>query len=250
MHSTRLFNGEYLECLADIKDESIDAIITEFPHGESPNQYRYDIPFESIWWHLNRVTRHNRPIVLFGRQPFTSALIMSNPERFRYCWIWERDNVSNFHAVKFQPLNNTEDIMVFSGGLSNVGNKSPIPYNPQGIIDADIDSLNARGSNLIGKHAKDIMKKLRRYRDEISSYALKTLVFNRDDNKQHPTQKPIALMEYLIRTYTNEGDTVLDFAMGSGSTGVACKRLGRHFIGIESDETYLKIASNRILLAG
>ena len=180
-------------------------------------------------------------------QPFTTTLIASNMKMFKYCWVWEKDNASNFFAAKFQPLNNTEDIIIFSGGGCNTGTKNPVPYNPQGIVAVDIDCVNGKNvGGLVGVAHKTAMTEGRKYKQTQSGYPFKTLRFKRDADKKHPTQKPVALMEYLIKTYTNEGETVLDFTMGSGITGVAAVNTNRKFIGIELDDKYFEIAKKRI----
>ena len=184
---------------------------------------------------------------MFAGQPFTSKLITSNIELFKYSWIWEKDNASNFFAAKFQPLNNTEDICVFSTGGCNNGTKNPVPYYPQGIEHVEIECVNGKNvGGLLGKEHKIAMKEGKKYTQTQSGYPFKTLKFKRDPNKSHPTQKPVELCEYLVRTYTNEGETVLDNCMGSGSTGVATLNTNRRFIGIELDPTYCDIAKDRI----
>ena len=172
---------------------------------------------------------------------------MSNVERFKYCWIWEKDNASNFFAAKFQPLNNTEDIAVFSAGGCNNGTKNAAPYFPQGLESVDIKCVNVKNvGGLVGAAHKTAMREGREYTQTQKGYPFKTLKYTRDAGKCHPTQKPVALMEYLIRTYTDIGQTVLDNCMGSGTTGVACVNTGRNFIGIEKDEKYFVLAKQRI----
>ena len=200
-----------------------------------------------MWDHLKRVIKPNGAIVMTASQPFTTTLIASNMKMFKYCWVWEKDNASNFFAAKFQPLNNTEDVIVFSTGGCNNRTKSPVPYNPQGTINVDISRVNGKNTGgRIGQAHNTAMRQGREYKQTKSGYPFKTLKFKRDTDKVHPTQKPVALMEYLIRTYTNEGETVLDFTMGSGTTGVACVRTNRDFIGIELDEGYFETAKKRI----
>ena len=172
---------------------------------------------------------------------------MSNVKMFKYCWVWEKDNASNFFAAKFQPLNNTEDVIVFSTGGCNNGTKKPVPYNPQGVLDVDIDCVNGRNvGGRLGKAHKTSMKEGREYKQTKSGYPFKTLKYKRDGGKAHPTQKPVALMEYLIKTYTNEGDTVLDNCAGSFTTAIACLNTNRKYICIEKEEKYFEIGKNRI----
>ena len=185
--------------------------------------------------------------MLFGSQPFTSALVMSNPKMFKYEWVWDKKRPSNFFAAKFMPLNDTEDICVFGEGGVNNGSKNPMKYYPQGLITVNKITKNSKSvGGKVGDAHKTSMKRGEDYLQEKSGYPKKTLSFVRDTTCLHPTQKPVALMEYLIKTYTNEGETVLDFTIGSGSTGVACVNTNRNFIGIELDETYYDIAKKRI----
>ena len=172
---------------------------------------------------------------------------MSNIKDFRYCWVWEKDNASNFFAAKFQPLNNTEDVCVFSTGGCNNGTKKPVPYYPQGTKQVDIQCMNGKNvGGLIGQAHKTAMKEGKTYKQNKTGYPFKTLKFKRDKDKLHPTQKPVALFEYLIRTYTSEQDVILDNCAGSGTTGVACKNLNRNCILIEKEPEYFKIAEKRI----
>ena len=243
----KLIHGDCLEEMKKIPDGSIDMVLTDPPYGTTACKWDTVIPLEPMWEQLKRVIKTDGAIVMTASQPFTSVLIMSNIKMFKYCWVWEKDNSSNFFAAKFQPLNNTEDIVVFSRGGCNNGTKNPVFYNPQGVTHVNIECTNGKNvGGLVGVAHKTAMTEGRRYKQTISGYPFKTLKFKRDSNKVHPTQKPVALMEYLIKTYTNETETVLDFTMGSGTTGVACKNLNRGFIGIELDETYFNIAKERI----
>ena len=245
--SVNLMLGDCLERMKEIPDGSVDMILCDLPYGTTQCKWDSIIPFELVWEQYNRIIKDDCPIVLFASQPFTSKLISSNINMFKYCWIWEKDNASNFFAAKFQPLNNTEDICVFSTGGCNNGTKHPAPYNPQGIKEVNIDCINGKNvGGMVGAAHKTAMKEGRKYKQTTSGYPFKTLKFKRDTNKIHPTQKPVALLEYLIKTYTNEGMTVLDNCMGSGSTGVACINTNRNFIGIELDNTYFEIAKKRI----
>jgi len=205
------------------------------------------IPFEPLWEQYERIIKDNGVIALTATQPFTSALIMSNPKLFKYCWIWEKENASNFFAAKFQPLNNTEDIAIFSKGGSNNGTKNPIRYYPQGTVAVDKEVTNGKSvGGQLGKAHKTSMREGRTYKQKTTGYPFKTLKFKRDGNHVHPTQKPVALFEYLIRTYTNEGEIVLDNCIGSGTTAVAAINTNRQFIGIEREPEYVEIANKRI----
>ena len=241
----KLYCGDCLEVLKDIKDNSIDAIITDPPYGTTACKWDSVIDFDLMWEQLNRIIKPNGAIVLFGSEPFSSALRMSNIKNYKYDWIWQKNRGSNFATVKYQPFKEHEIISVF-----NKHSYYPIKEERKGSgksrsernYEERLKSAEVYKINLIQKE-----KKL-----EYLRYPSSVQKFNIPSNNQfkkkrsHPTQKPIALMQYLIRTYTNEGETVLDFTMGSGSTGVACKNLNRNFIGIEMDENYFKIASKRI----
>lgn len=242
-----LLHGDCLEEMKNIETGSIDMVLTDPPYGTTACKWDSIIPLEPMWEQLKRVIKPNGAIVLFSAQPFTTALISSNIKMFKYCWIWNKKRPSNFFAAKFQPLDDTEDVCVFSGGGANNGAKNPMEYNPQGVIAVNKVLKNAHstgGGVGINKGCESLYGK--QYTQTTTNYPRKTLSYIRDSGSFHPTQKPVALMEYLIKTYTKENETVLDFTMGSGSTGVACVNLNRDFIGIELDDKYFEIAKNRI----
>ena len=243
-----LMHGDCLELMKSIPDGSVDMVLADPPYGTTACKWDSVIPFEPMWEQLKRVTKKNGAIVMTASQPFTSALIMSNVKMFKYCWVWDKVRPSNFFACKFQPLNNIEDVIVFSRGGCNNGTKNPVPYNPQGvkIVNKIVKNSNTSGGK-VGDAHKTSIKRGEYFIQEGENYPKKIIKFIRDNSGLHPTQKPVALMEYLIKTYTNEGETVLDFTMGSGTTGVAAKNLNRNFIGIELDEEYFNIAKERIL---
>ena len=234
-----LRQGDCLEIMKDIPDKSIDMILCDLPYGTTDCAWDNVIPFEPMWEQLKRVTKKNGAIVLFGSQPFTSALVMSNPKMFKYEWIWEKHKGTNFQTVKYQPFKVHENVLVFGGSNYYPQMSNGTPYKPRGS-----HNINKKGGMWEGKkvgYAKDF--------DSSKRYPVSKLYFanhNQKANSFHPTQKPVALMEYLIKTYTNDGETVLDFTMGSGTTGVACINTGRNFIGIELDENYFEIAKKRI----
>jgi len=245
-----LIHGDCLEEMAKIPSGSVDMVLTDPPYGTTACKWDSIIPLGPMWEQLKRVIKPNGAIVMTASQPFTTTLISSNMKMFKYCWVWDKIRGSNFFAAKFQPLNNTEDVIVFSSGGCNNGTKNPAPYFPQGIETCDIVSKNSKSvGGKIGDAHKTAMVRGGEYIQTTTGYPNKVIKFIRDKNPVHPTQKPVALMEYLIKTYTNEGETVLDFTMGSGTTGVACKNLGRYFIGIEKDDKYFKIAQDRLCLA-
>jgi len=229
--------GDCLELMKNIEPASVDAIITDPPYGTTACKWDSVIPFDEMWARLNKLIKPNGAIVLFGSEPFSSALRMSNIKNYKYDWIWEKEQGSNFATVKYMPFKVTENISVFS-------EKKHI-YNPQMEIGKPYKDV-ARKRNQEHSTKQTIKKPIE---NNGTRYPRNKLYFVNDTKSGssfHPTQKPVALMEYLIKTYTNEGELVLDFTMGSGSTGVACKNLNRNFIGIEKDKNYFEIATNRI----
>lgn len=234
----KLHHGDCLEIMKSIPNASIDAIITDPPYGTTACKWDSVIPFEPMWKGLNRVIKDNGAIVLFGSQPFTSALIMSNPKMFKYELIWEKTRPTGFFTAKIMPMKIHENIIVFS---KHKNNYYPIMTKAD---ESKIDkrkTFNPTVSHYLGGIQKERVKDSGfRYPTSIKK------VPSISKKNQHPTEKPIELMEYLVKTYTQENDTVLDFTMGSGTTGVACQNLNRNFIGIELDETYFNIAKERI----
>jgi len=226
-----LMQGDCLERMNEIPDGSVDMVLTDPPYGTTACKWDSVIPFEPMWEQLKRVTKKNGAIVMTASQPFTSALIMSNVKMFKYCWVWEKNRATGVLNAKRQPLRSIEDVCVFNAGY----------YNPQGLIPCNEVSRNSKSDSPVygTGQTKSYIRKWKNYPKQV-------LRFDSVQRTVHPTQKPVALMEYLIKTYTNEGETVLDFTMGSGTTGVAAKKLNRSFIGIEMDETYFNIAKERI----
>ncbi len=238
-----LYNGDCLQVMKDISDKSVDLVLTDPPYGTTACKWDSAIPLEPMWKELKRVIKPNGAIVLMASQPFTSLLICSNLQDYKYNWIWSKNKSTGFLNAKKQPLRAIEDICVFY-------EKQPT-YNPQkttGHKPVNSFTKNTSDGDTMGKTKLGISGggQTDRYPKNI----IEIPVMNNDGShgeKVHPTQKPVDLMEYLIKTYSNEGDVVLDFTMGSGTTGVACANLGRSFIGIEKDENYFKIARSRIL---
>ena len=237
---TDLRLGDCLEVMKSIPDGSVDAIITDPPYGTTACKWDSVIDFDLMWEQLNRIIKPNGAIVLFGSEPFSSALRMSNIKNYKYDWIWKKNKSTGFLNSKKQPLRSTENIHVFY--------KKQCTYHPQktkGHKPVNSFTKNTSDGETMGKTKKGLTGGGQT--DRFPTNVIEVKVINNDDkNKTHPTQKPVALMEYLIKTYTNENETVLDFTMGSGSTGVAAKNLNRNFIGIEQDENYFKIAEERI----
>ena len=238
-----LYNGDCLEIMKTIKDHSVDMVLCDLPYGTTQNKWDSVIPFELLWQQYNRIIKSNGVIALFGSEPFTSKLICSNINTFKYNWIWQKNKCTGFLNAKKQPLNDNETISIFY--------KKQCTYNPQ--------MTKAKKKYTRGLVIRDKEKGIQQsdnYGEQKSFYQVdnglrypkRIQYFNNNDtqNQLHPTQKPVPLCEYLIKTYTNEGDLVLDNCMGSGSTGVACKNLNRNFIGIEKEEKYFKIAQERI----
>ena len=228
----KLYNGDCLELMKEIPDKSIDMILADLPYGTTRNKWDEVLPFNALWKEYERIIKDNGAIVLHSQQPFTSKLIMSNLKIYKYSWVWSKSQVSGFLNAKKQPLREHEDICVFY--------KKQCTYNPQ-MTKGKMQLKNTGGdsSNYNKFEARP------HYSDEYYPKTILDFPLRRFKGG-HPTQKPVELAEYLIKTYTNEGDTVLDNVMGSGTTGVACKNLNRNFIGIELDETYFNIAKERI----
>ena len=239
----KLFNDDCLQVMQDIESGSIDAIITDPPYGTTACKWDSVIPFEPMWTELKRIIKPNGAIVLFGSQPFTSALIMSSLLMFKYCWVWEKGKVGGFTSAKLKPLKLFEDVIVFSHGKTANCNKNNMAYFPQGLIEVNKISNSSNDKTSTGYARPSTTGK---YHQKHSNYPKQLIKFSLDRERLHPTQKPIALLEYLIKTYTNENETVLDFTMGSGTTGHAAVNLNRNFIGIELDKEYFDIASKRI----
>ena len=236
-----LYHGDCLEEMNKIPDGSIDLVLTDPPYGTTACKWDVIIPFEPLWEQYERVIKDSGVIVLFGSEPFSSSLRLSKVELFKYDWVWDKVSVVGFANAKKMPLRNIETVSVFY--------KSQPTYNPQGLIKIAPKKIkngrthkekSEKGMTAIngGRFKED-------YIQEYTNYPKQILTFNREKGS-HPTQKPVALLEYLIKTYTNDGETVLDNCMGSGSTGVACVNTNRKFIGIELDEKYYHISKKRI----
>lgn len=233
MCKIKLYNGDCLEVMKQIPDNSIDMILCDLPYGTTACKWDTIIPFEPLWEQYNRITKQSSSIVLFSKQPFTTKLINSNLSDYKYSLVWKKDNHDNPLMAKKRFLNITEDINIFY--------RKQCVYNPQGIIKVNKVTKQGRGESLSQKNSRKS-----EYLQEYTNYPRNILDFKRDLPNIHPTQKPVALLEYLIKTYTNENDLVLDNTMGSGSTGVACVNTNRRFIGIELDKKYYDIAKNRM----
>lgn len=236
MSKIQLYQGNCLELMKKIPDKSIDMILCDLPYGTTACKWDVVIPFDLLWEQYERIIKNKCAIVLFGSEPFSSKLRMSNIKKYKYDWVWNKKACGNPLNAKIQPLKIHENIMVFNSNRY-------FPIMTKG-------KMRKKGGC---KTQSDIVRKTKGNCFVVNDeYYPKSIIeiSNAERNKIHPTEKPIFLMEYLIRTYTNEGETVLDNCMGSGSTGVACVNTGRNFIGIELDQHYFQIAKERIEKAG
>jgi len=238
----KLMFGDCLERMKEIPDSSIDCIITDLPYGTTKCKWDVLIPFDKMWEQVDRVIKDNGAICLFGSEPFSSALRLSNVKNYKYDWVWDKVTARGHLVAKKRPMQQTENISVFQS-------KKAHNYFPQ-MIDRPKDKIVVRKTREYGRTEimggkKSVLKE--KVDDQwYPKNIIQVSNANSSNKSVHPTQKPIELLEYLIKTYTLEGETVLDFTMGSGSTGVACKNLNRNFIGIEKDREYFRIAKQRI----
>ncbi len=241
MKDIELRNADCLDIMPKIPDNYFDMILCDLPYGTTACKWDAIIPFDKMWEQYKRIIKDGCPIVLTASQPFTSALVMSNPSWFKYEWIWEKNRGSNFATVKYMPMKEHESVLVFGNGKVSYfpimqeraeGGLSRAKYD----INASNTGKRDAYSGIIGTDSGKISemrvpRSIQKFNTEVGL---------------HPTQKPVKLFEYLIKTYTKENDIVLDNCMGSGTTGVACKNLNRRFVGIEMDDKYFNIAKERI----
>lgn len=280
----KLMRGDCLKLMKDIPDKSIDMILCDLPYGTTACKWDSIIPFNDyiiiegkklnldelllysfkknqsykdavdffhknkklgLWSHYNRIIKSEGAIILFGSEPFSTALRNSNMEMYKYDWIWQKNTVDGFFNSKCRPLKTIENISVFSKKQASAKGDNMV-YYPQGLIQIDKKVINKRKNDGDGHNYHRNSLDNKEYIQKYTNYPTEILTFDRDVPKSHPTQKPVALLEYLIKTYTNDNETVLDNCMGSGSTGVACVNTNRNFIGMELDEKYFNIAKERI----
>lgn len=244
-----LYHGDCLEIMKQIPDESVNLILCDLPYGTTACKWDTVIPFEPLWKQYERLLKGNGAVVLFGSEPFSSALRMSKIDWYKYDWYWNKNSTAGFVNAKLKPMNTVETISIFSRGFTANPSKNKMIYYPQGLIPF---GKTVKNGNKAGKDnsyyqpswTSDVGRV-----QEFTNYPRNYLEFSHKEKTKavHPTQKPVALLEYLIKTYTKEDEIVLDNCMGSGSTGVAAVNLKRKFIGIEKDEKYFEIAKNRIL---
>ena len=233
----KLIHGDCLEEMKDIESGSVDMVLADPPYGTTACKWDSIIDLELMWEQLNRVIKPNGAIVLFGSEPFSSALRMSNIKNYKYDWIWDKKKPSTGLHAKIMPLRKTENIIIFGNGK--------IKYNPQMEEAQERNDKPRIANNGEAFGGKEIF---RQHKNNGLKYPKNIIEITNanQNNRFHPTQKPVALMEYLIKTYTNENETVLDFTAGSGSTGVACKNLNRNFILIEKEQKYIDIINERL----
>ena len=230
-----IHNEDCIEGMKKIPSNSIDMILCDLPYGVTQNKWDSVIPLDILWKEYKRIIKPNRAIVLTSTQPFTSQLIMSNLNMFSYEWIWVKSKITGVLNAKKMPVRKHENILIFCD------KKATGVYNPQGLIPKNTITKQGGNSNNYDK------RKTEDYIQEWTNYPRDVLEIASEGKTIHPTQKPVALLEYLIKTYTNEGEIVLDNCIGSGSTAIACLNTNRHYIGYELDSEYYKVANNRIL---
>ena len=262
-----LYQGDCLEKMNNISDHSVDLILCDLPYGTTDRKGIKDkgdnrllswdtvIPLDKLWEQYRRVLKDRGTIVLTADQPFTSQLILSNLDWFKYEWIWKKKKTTGFLLANYRPMKQTEDIVVFSpaGAAAASRHGGNMTYNPQGLIEKKVKKKNS--AKRLGKflHNPEHMGKGNKllheteYEQKYTNYPSEIIEFGLDKDSIHPTQKPVALMDYLIKTYSNENEVVLDNCMGSGTTGVSAVKCNRKFIGIEKDKHYFDLASDRIM---
>lgn len=244
MEEVTLINGDCIEEMKKLEDNSIDCVICDLPYGTTACKWDVTIPFEEMWKEINRVVKDDAAICLFGVEPFSSMLRLSNLKGYKYDWVWHKSKCGSAFTSKYRLQQKHELISVFS----KRGGK--VKYNPQMLEGEPYyrykrvkDEADTNNHKLGITKENETINTGYRYPETVIYFQQKW----RRQDQIHPTQKPVELMKYLIKTYTDAGDTVLDFTMGSGTTGIACKNLNRKFIGIELDENYFNIAEQRIL---
>ena len=238
-------NADCFDVFPFIEDKSIDAIICDLPYGTTACKWDEVLPFNKLWEQYERVIKPNGAIILTAQQPFTSALIMSNTKLYKYNWHWNKVKPSSFFNAKNAPMKKIEDICIFSFGAIANGSKNLMKYNPQDLIECGKirppKNDSVPNQSTIGKRPS----RANAYKQEFTNYPTDLIEFSFEQKPIHPTQKPLKLLEYLVKTYTNEGDLVLDNTMGSGTTNIACIKLNRKSIGIEKEKQYYDVAVRR-----
>lgn len=252
-YTNRCLFGDCLEVMKDIPNKSIDMILTDLPYGTTRLSWDSVIDLDKLWLEFNRVIKEDSATVLFGNQPFSSNLIMKNPLYYKYTWYWLKPFPTGFLNANYRPMLSVEEIMVFSKSGAGAGSKTNhMKYFPQGLISLNLKKRNHHNSR--GKHIHEtincgmnnILNSNKEYKQKSTNYPKNILQFERDQPQLHPTQKPVKLVEYLIKTYTNENDLVLDCCAGSGTTAIACLNTNRKYICIEKEQKYFDIMIDRI----
>lgn len=237
----QLYHGDCLEVMKNIPDKSVDMILCDLPYGTTECKWDRFVDNRLMWEHYNRILKESGNIILFASQPFTTKLIESNPKMFRYEIIWIKTRPTGFANANYRPMKKHENILVFTKASTSTAGNNHATYNPQGLIECERKvKRTSRGYQGERQNSKD------EYVSKFTNYPTSIVEFPSEGKTVHPTQKPVDLLKYLIKTYSNGGETVLDNCMGSGSTGVACVNTNRKFIGIELDENYFNIAKERI----
>lgn len=241
-----LFCGDCLQYLDVVPDKSVDMVLCDLPYGTTACKWDKQIDMTELWKHYNRVLKDNGSVLLFGCEPFSTMLRMSNMQHYKYDWYWIKNRTTGFQHARNRPLVRVETVSVFSnapmGHVSLLGDKR-MTYNPQGIVAGNEKKITGKEHvGILGARPNQVG----RIYQQFNNFPSNVLEFSKDAKCIHPTQKPVELLEYLIKTYTNAGNVVLDNCMGSGSTGVACVNTGRHFIGIEKDKKFFEMAKDRI----
>lgn len=244
-----LIKGDCMEVLSKIGTNSVDLILCDLPYGTTAHYWDKIINFKELWKEYERIIRDDGVIILFATQPFTSQLICSNIDNYRYSYIWEKESPTGFLNSNYAPLKIYEDIVIFSKATVGSLSKNPIRYFPQGVKENGCKKNNPNSkfrkqNGYFG--SRNVLNSSKLYKSR-TGFPTNILYYPRDKEKYHPTQKPVKLLEYLIKTYSKENEIVLDNCMGSGSTGVACNNTNRMFIGIEKDDKYFAIAQKRIM---
>lgn len=243
MNNIELYNGDCIEVMEALINSGakVDAVITDIPYGTTACEWDCIIPFDDMWRCIKAIRKDNSPVLLFGNEPFNSYLRISNIEEYKYDIYWQKERATNIFQLKKRPAKVIETINVFY--------KNQCTYNPQMTLYEGPKRTNKIKNGKLGVLVDSQNRKPYEYKDNGKRYPLQIVQFKRDilTSNLHPTQKPLALMEYLVETYTNEEDTVLDFTMGSGTTGIACQNKNRKFIGIELDKNYFEIAKERLM---
>ncbi len=242
----QLWQGDCLEVMRELEAGSVDAVIADLPYGTTGCKWDSIIPLNSLWNAYRNTVKKRAAILLFGTEPFSSYLRLSNIEWYKYDWLWAKNDATDAMNAKNKPMRKIEKIAVFSSGTTANGSSNRMPYYPQGLTECS-KKRSGTDYGATGGSFKQPRPSHAPYEQKLTGYPCDLLHFPKDSEKLHPTQKPVALMEYLIRTYTNESDTVLDNTAGSFSTGIGCLNTNRKFIGIERDERYFEIGMNRML---